>query len=106
TVLTQPNLILTAIAKITVIPIETGCSPNVYAPTNANTSPMMVDIATSLMCEIDRIIEGCIATTDVITATILISNPNDSVTMIDNATANPVFIILGPILKFIKTASI
>src|SRR5690625_7578272 len=37
TVFSQPNLMLTAIARMTVIPIETGCKPSVYAPVSAKT---------------------------------------------------------------------
>src|SRR5690625_5791917 len=77
---------LTAIAKITVIPIETGANPSVYAPIKAKTTPIAVERATSFICEIDRMIDGCIVTTAVITATMPKSRPKDSVTIIDKAT--------------------
>src|SRR5690625_6859298 len=68
TVFNQPSLIFNAIAKITVIPIDIGCKPNVYAPAKAKTIPIKVDKATSLIYEIERIIEGCIDRISVITA--------------------------------------
>src|SRR5699024_7307072 len=80
--------------------IATGCKPIVYAPTSANVIPINVEKTTSFIYVNERIIDGCIATTAVKTATIPNSSPHVSVTNMDNATANPVFIIRGPILKF------